>query len=40
MLNPLFPKHRPKILTLLFVMLQEKSYLKKKLWKPNTTLGN
>jgi hypothetical protein len=33
-LNLLLPKHRPKILTLLFVMLQEKTYLKKKLWKP------
>jgi hypothetical protein len=39
-LNLLFPKHRPKILTLLFVMLREKSYLKKKSWKSNTTPGN
>jgi hypothetical protein len=39
-LNLLFPKHRPKILTLFFVMLRGKSYLKKKSWKPNTTPGN
>ena len=39
-LDLLFPKHRPKILTLLFDMLREKSYLKKKLQKPNTIPGN
>jgi hypothetical protein len=38
--NLLLLKHHLKILTLLFDMLQEKSYLKKKSWKPNTTLGN
>jgi hypothetical protein len=38
-LDLLFPKHRPKILILLFDMLREKSYLKKKAWKPNTTPG-
>jgi hypothetical protein len=35
----LFPKHRPKILTLLFDMLREKDYLKKKLQKLDTTPG-
>jgi hypothetical protein len=39
-LNLLFPKHRPKILTLLFDMVREKDYLKKKSWKPNTTPEN
>jgi hypothetical protein len=39
-LNLLFPKHHPKILTLLFDMLQGKSYLKKKSWKPDTTPEN
>jgi hypothetical protein len=39
-LNLLLPKHRPKILTLLFDMLREKDYLKKKLHKPNTMPGN
>jgi hypothetical protein len=39
-LNLLLPKHRPKILTLLFDMLREKDYLKKKLQKPNIMPGN
>jgi hypothetical protein len=39
-LNLLLPKHRPKILTLLFDMLREKDYLKKKLQKPNTMPEN
>jgi hypothetical protein len=39
-LNLLFPKHRPKILTLLSDMLREKDYLKKKLQKRDTTPGN
>jgi hypothetical protein len=34
------PKHPPKILTLLYDMLQVKGYLKKKLRKPNTTPEN
>jgi hypothetical protein len=39
-LNLLFPKYRPKILTLLFDMLREKGYLKKKSRKPNTMPRN
>jgi hypothetical protein len=39
-INILFPKYHLKTLTLLFDMLREKRYLKKKSWKPNTTPGN
>jgi hypothetical protein len=40
MLNLLLPKHRSKILTLLFDILREKDYLKKKLEKRNTMPRN
>jgi hypothetical protein len=38
--NPLLPKHRLKILTILFDMLREKDYPKKKFLKPNTMPGS